>query len=130
MQSFEVGPQAGQTARLDGLPNISFVGLRAAVGLEVPVVSNLLFLVGRFGILPIFSSGEIVSVNFFPSGSAFGFEAAAGLAVQLAKFLQIRASFEFTQYGLTFKTTEEDIFVADGATDRYLGGNVGVRLQF
>lgn len=130
VQSFAVGPPADSTTRLQGLPNISFVGLRAAVGLEVPVVSNLLFLVGRFGILPIFSSGEIISASFFPSGSTFGFEAAAGLAVQLAKFLQVRASFEFTQYGMTFKTEESDPYIASGATDRYLGGNVGVRLQF
>lgn len=130
VQSFEVGPQAGTTTRLGGLPNISFVGLRAAVGLEVPVVSNLIFLFGRFGILPIFSSGEIISVTYFPSGSTFGFEAAVGAAVQLAKFLQIRASFEFTQYGMTFKTEEADPFIASGAADRYLGGNIAARLQF
>jgi hypothetical protein len=133
LQSFSVGTLDngdGTTTRLDGLPNIAFVGMKLGVALEVPVVNNLLYLVGRFGILPIFSSGEIISANFFLAGSTFGFEANAGLAVQPLKFLQIRATFEYTQYGLTFQTQDGEPYVAAGATDRYLGGNLAVRLQF
>jgi hypothetical protein len=129
MQSFTVSASsAGQ--RLDGLPNLAFTGLRLGLGLEVPIVPELLFLVGRFAAIPVFSSGEIISMAFFPNGSTFGIEAGGGLAVQVLPFLQLRATFEFTRYGLTFKTTETDQFIATGAADRYLGGNASLRLQF
>ena len=132
IQSFTVGNNsAGE--RLAGLPSINFAALRAGLGLDVPVVNNLLFIVGRFAVLPVFSAGEIVNKDgpYFTSGSAFGFEASAGLAVQPAKFLQIRGSFEYTQYGLTFKTSADPTNIsATGATDRYIGGNIALRLQF
>lgn len=129
VQSFSVGAlPSGE--RLDGLPNISFVGLRAGLALDIPIVENLLFVFGRFGVLPVFSSGEIISAAFFPNGSAFGLEGAGGVAVQLLPFMQLRASFEYTQYGMSFKTNATDTYVAEGATDRYLGGNAAVRLQF
>lgn len=50
--------------------------------------------------------GEIISADFFPNGSTFGIEAGGGLAVQVLPFLQVRATFEFTRYGLTFTTSE------------------------
>lgn len=128
VQSFTVSPST--TGTLDGLPNINFVGLRAGLALDVPLVNNVFYIVGRFAILPMFSSGEIISANYFKAGSTFGFEAGAGVAVQLAKFLQIRGTFEFTQYGLTFKPLEGDTYIATGATDRYLGGNLALRFQF
>ena len=129
VQSFTVGKSAAG-ATLDGLPGISFVGLRAGLGLDVPIVPKLLYVVGRFAVLPIFSSGEIISKDYFKSGSTFGFEAGVGAAVELAKIFQIRATFEYTQYGLTFTTQEGDTYRAAGATDRYLGGNLSIRLQF
>lgn len=129
VQSFSVGAlSTGE--RLDGLPNINFVGLRAGLGVEIPIIEDLLLVFGRFAVIPVFSSGEIISAAFFPSGSAFGLEGAGGIGVQVLSFLQIRASFEFTQYGLSFKTNPTDTYVAQGATDRYLGANAAVRLQF
>lgn len=129
LQSFTVGaPSSGE--RLVGLPNLSFFGLRAGLGAEVPIVPDVLILLARFAVLPVFSSGEIVSSAYFPTGSTFGLEAGAGVAVQLAPFLQVRLTFEYLQYGLTFTTQPTDPYVGPGATDRYLGGNAGLRLQF
>jgi hypothetical protein len=128
-QSFTVGALS-DGRRLDGLPNIAFLGLRAGVGLEVPVIAERLLLFGRFGIIPVFSAGEIISSAFFPNGSAFGFEANAGVGVGLTSFLQVRASFEFASYGLSFQTQATDTYVAAGASDTYLGGNASVRLMF
>lgn len=128
-QSFTVSPLA-DGRRIDGLPNISVLGLRAGLGLEVPVVPGWLDLFGRFGIVPVFSGGELLSAAFFPSGSAFGLEANAGLGVRLGAVVSVRASFEWATYGFTFKTQPTDAYVAAGATDTYLGGRLGVRLAF
>jgi hypothetical protein len=129
LQRFVVGGLADGT-RLDGLPGISFSGLRAGVALEVPVIPDFLIVLLRGGVLPMFSAGEIISPSYFPAGSTLGFEASGGVAVQLAPWLQVRATFEFSQYQLSFTTTPADRYVATGALERSLGGNVSARLQF
>ncbi len=116
--------------RLDGLPNIAVVGLRVGLQVDIPVVPRWLNLFGRFGIIPIFGAGEIISPAYFPNGSAFGLEANAGLGVRVLPFMQIRASFEFARYGLTFTTQPTDPYVAAGASDTYLGGKACMRFSF
>jgi hypothetical protein len=129
LQSFSVAAATGG-ATLDGVPNISFTGLRAGLEVEVPIVPRWLLLFGRFGVLPTFSAGQIISPTYFTSGSTFGFEAAGGVGVGILPFLQVRLSFEFSQYAMTFKTQPTDTYVATGASDRFLGGNASLRLQF
>lgn len=128
-QSFTVGALT-DGRRIDGLPNIAFVGLRAGLALDVPVLPGWIDVFGHFGIVPVFGSGEIISPAFFPNGSAFGLEANAGVGVRILPFLQARASFEFARYGLTFNAQPTDTYVAAGAADTYLGGKVGLRLSF
>lgn len=127
-QSFTVSPLS-DGRRLDGLPNIGFLGLRVGLGVEVPIVVNLLSLFGRFGVVPTFASGEIISAAFFPNGSTFGFETNVGLAVRIF-VVELRAAFEYSSWGMTFVTQPTDTYVAAGATDRYLGGNVTLRFAF
>ncbi|MFO0598567.1 MAG: hypothetical protein U0228_24890 [Myxococcaceae bacterium] len=127
--SFSVGAKSDGT-RIDGLPNVAYVGLRAGLGVEVPIIPDRLSVFGKFGIIPVFGSGEIISSAFFPNGSTFGLEANGGLGVQILPFLGIRASFEFINYGLTFKTGAGDTYVASGATDTWIGGNASLRLSF
>lgn len=126
-QSFTVSPLA-DGRRLDGLPNVSFLGLRAGLGVEVPIV-KIFAVFGRFGVVPTFSSGEIISPSFFTDGSTFGIEANAGVALRIA-IVELRASFDFSNWGMTFVTQPTDRYVAAGANDRYLGGNVALRLNF
>lgn len=126
--SFTVGASNGN--RIDGLPNVSYTGLRAGLMLDVPVIADRLSIFGRFLVIPTFSSGEIISSAFFPNGSTFGIEADAGLGVWILPMLQVRASFEFINYALTFKTNTGDPYVAAGATDTWLGGNAALRLAF
>jgi hypothetical protein len=128
-QSFTISPLP-DGRRIDGLPNIGLVGLRVGLGLDVPVVPNWVGVFGRFGIVPVFGSGEIISASFFPNGSAFGLEANAGVSVNFTSFLQLRLSFEWMNYGFTFSTQPTDTYVAAGATDTYLGGRAGLRFMF
>lgn len=131
VRSFTVGPAADGT-RLDGLPNVGFVGLRAGLGLElpIPVLDDLLTFFGHFCVNPAFSSGELVSSAFFPNGSTLGLEARAGVDVRLVGFLHVRLAFELEQYGSSFTTQPTDTFVAAGSLDRYLGLSAGLRFQF
>ncbi len=115
---------------LDGLPNLQFVGVRLGVGLELPVAQDSVILLARFSVMPLLAASELISATYFPSGSGLGVEGSAGIAVQLASFVQIRATFEYTQYSLSFQTTSSATYVATGAADRYLGGNLALRLQF
>lgn len=128
-QSFTVAA-LGDGRRIDGLPNIAFLGLRAGLALEVPIVPGWLTAFGRFGIIPVLGSGEIISPTFFAQGSAFGLEAQGGLGVRILPFLQVRASFEFTRYGMTFTTQPTDTYVATGASDTYLGGRAVFHFSF
>ena len=61
---------------------------------------------------------------------AFGLEGGGGIGVRVLSFLQLRAAFDFTRYGLTFITQPTDTYVAAGAADTYLGGKASVRLTF
>lgn len=127
--AFTVAPNS-MGARLDLLPNLAYVGLRAGAGVEVGLLDDLLFLFGRFTVVPVFSSGEIISSAFFPNGSNFGFDAQAGVGVGIMKLLQLRASFDFTRYGLAFRTEPTDAFVAQGAVDQYVGATITARFQY
>lgn len=129
IQSFKLAA-ASTGEMLDGLPNLEFVGARVGAALEVPVAQDAVIILARIGVLPLFSAGEIISRTYFAQGSGFGLEGSVGLAVQLAAFAQIRATFEYTQYSLSFKASSSDLYAASGAVDRYLGGNLAVRLQF
>lgn len=129
VRSFSLGTASDGTS-LDGLPNVNFVGLRAGLGLELPILKDLLGFFGRFCVVPVFSSGQLVSSAFFPNGSTFGLEANAGLSLKLVSFLSLRVAFELEQYASSFKTEATDTYVAAGSVDRYLGGSAAVRLEF
>jgi hypothetical protein len=129
VQSFKVGAASDGTT-LDGLPGINDVGLRAGLGVELPLVTDRLTFVGHFSVLPVFSGGELLSAAYFAHGSAMGLEGNAGFEVRLTGGLSARATFEFTQVSYTFKTETTDTYQATGAVDRYLGGNVSLRYGF
>lgn len=127
--TFTVAPNAGGT-RLDLLPNLAYVGLKAGLGFELGLVNDVLTLFGRFAVVPVFSSGEIISSAFFARGSNLGLDGQVGVGVRLVGPLSIRAAFDFTRYGLTFQTEATDAFVAQGAVDQYLGGTVALRFAY
>jgi hypothetical protein len=129
VRNFTVGPTTDGTS-LDGLPDVSFVGLRAGLALELPILPDFLVLFGRFCAMPMFSSGPLIGPAYFPRGSTFGLDVNGGLAVQLASFFQVRMAFEFEQYSSTFDTQPTDTYVAAGSVDRYLGASAAARFEF
>jgi hypothetical protein len=129
VRSFTVGAASDGTT-LDGLPNVSFVGLRAGLGLELPILTDFLYFFGRFTIIPCFSSGQLISSAYFPNGSTLGLDFNAGLGVKVLSFLSFRAAFEFEQYSSKFTTQPTDTYVAEGSIDRYMGVSLAARFEF
>jgi hypothetical protein len=126
---FAVGTGTDGSA-LDGLPSVSYSSVRIGVAGELPFSTSGFMVFAKFAALVVLSSGQIISPDFFSKGSNFGIEGQAGVGYRVFGPLQLRLAFDFTRYGLTFKTTASDQFVAAGAVDMYVGGNFGVRLVF
>jgi hypothetical protein len=129
LHSFVVSPAADMT-RLGELPNVDYVGLRVGLGFDIGLLENLLVLFAKFQVVPVFSSGEILSAAFFSRGSNFGLDGTVGVGITLFKYFQLRAAFQFTRYGLSFRTEPTDTLIAAGAVDQYLGGTVALRFQY
>lgn len=127
--SFVVNPNSTGT-RLDLLPNLAYLGVRAGLGFEVGVADDFIFIFGRFQAIPVLSSGEIISSAFFPKGSNFGLDGSFGIGIAFMKMLQLRLSGDFTRYGMTFTTDPTDAFVAQGAVDQYIGGTATLRFTY
>jgi len=129
--SFSVGPGSDMSV-LDGLPAISYAALKFGLAGELPFGDTGLLVFGRFAVLPVLSAPEIISAKYFPNGSVLGIDGGLGLGLKLPflKMLQVRLSFDFARYGLTFRTQPTDLYVAGGAVDQYLGGTLAVRLTY
>lgn len=127
-QSFSVAA-ASDGSKLDGLPDLAFLGLRASLGVEASFLDRQLVTSLRGSALPVFSAGEVISAAWFPRGAVFGFEVSGGLGYRVTPAIQARLGVEFVRYALTFTTQPTDMFLASGATDQYLGANLGLRLE-
>lgn len=127
--SFVVSPNSTGT-RLDLLPNLTYLGVRAGLGFEVGVADDFIFIFGRFQAIPMLSSGEIISSAFFAKGSNFGLDGSAGIGIAFMKMLQLRLSGDFTRYAMSFTTDPTDAFVAQGAVDQYFGGTATLRFSY
>jgi len=113
-----------------GLPDAHLRGVKAGLGVAVPIGSRLALLLGG-GYVRWTSAGDLVKgkVPFFPSGSASAVEAEAGLSAAL--FGRVSAQL-LGEYGSTSYSLDPDptgTYRASGATDRSLGGRVTVRAE-
>jgi hypothetical protein len=122
-----VDPLAG--APIPGLPDADLSGVKASLGVEIPVGGAVSVLIGA-GYVRWTTAKDLVGVGFFPSGSAYALEADAGLSVALAGMLSLRILGEMssTRYSLT--PSPGGTYQANGATDQYLGGRAMLRAEF
>ncbi len=116
---------------LDGLPSVAYSALRLGLALDVTFAEYIVVFV-NFSYLPVLSSGQIISPAYFSRGSAYGLEGGAGVGYKLPFFtaLQVRAAFNFTRYAMSFRPEMADAYQATGATDQYMGFNIGLRYTF
>ena len=130
-QSFSVGTGSDGSS-LDGLPPIGYSAMRLGLAGDLPFGTTGLLAFADFTVLPVLSSGAIISSAYFTKGSALGIDAQIGVGFKLPPLpaLQIRAAFDFARYGLSFKSAATDTYQADGAADLYIGGEIGLRYTY
>ena len=101
----------------------------ARIGSDVrlPFGSGSSFVAGAH-YLYILNAGDILNKDKYFSGAAVGGEASAGIVMPLAfmKGLDLRVGADFRQVTFDFSTAPTDERIAGGATDRYIGLNLGV----
>jgi|GEM_PF-6063812 len=126
LSTFRVEPVNG--ASITGLPTLDYDGLELGVGLGYDLGRVLLLARARF--LPLMASGEVLSTDYFDSGSLWGVDLEAGFGIRLFAGLSVRVMGEYTRYHFSFRTQPGDVFQATGATSRYAGGRVMLRYDF
>ena len=117
------------------IPNVEYKFIRPNLMGRFPVMDKLA-VIGTAGYLMVSSAGEIVSAEYFrgATSSASGLDLGIGAAYEIRmsgkgtlKFLELRPMLTFRRYTFKFNPNEaEDPFVAAGATDDYVGLNLGV----
>lgn len=128
LQSFSVGAASDGT-QIDGLPSVSYAGVRLAAAVEHTVAEKFRIF-ADLGFMPAMSTGDIGAAPFFPGASATGFEIGGGVGYLLTSNIEVRGSLGLTNYSLGFEAPQNPTFVAEGASDRYIGGLVSARYNF
>ena len=116
------------------IPNVEYKFIRPNVMGRFPVMEQL-SVIGMAGYLMVSSAGEIVSTEYFrgATSSASGLDLGIGAAYEIRmsgkgtlKFLELRPMLTFRRYTFKFNPADDDPFIATGATDDYVGLNLGV----
>jgi hypothetical protein len=116
------------------IPSVAYKFLRPNLMGRFPVM-NKLSVIGTAGYLLVSSAGELVSPEYFrgDSSSASGLDLGLGAAYEIKmnpkgtiKFLEFRPMLTFRRYSMKFNPAADDRFIASGATDDYIGLNLGV----
>jgi hypothetical protein len=109
----------------DQVQDLGYMFIRAGIDFRYSIDKLSILLGGAYR--HVLSTGELGD-SVFPDSSAMGFDASAGVAFQLLDFVEAFASFQFTQFMHSLEANAT--YDADGATDRYLGGQAGITLFF
>jgi hypothetical protein len=116
------------------IPSVEYKFIRPNVMGRFPVMDRLA-VIGSAGYLLVSSAGEIVSADYFrgATSSASGLDLGIGAAYEIPmsgkgtlKFLELRPMLTFRRYMYKFNPADDDPFIATGATDDYVGLNLGV----
>jgi len=117
------------------IPSVEYKFIRPNVQGRFPVMDKLA-VIGSVGYLMVSSAGEIVSTEYFrgATSSASGLDIGVGAAYEIKmnprgtiKFLELRPMLTFRRYTFKFAPDETtDPYVASGATDDYVGLNLGI----
>jgi hypothetical protein len=120
------------------IPSVEYKFIRPNVMGRFPLMDKLA-VIGSVGYLMVSSAGEIVSTEYFrgPTSSASGLDLGLGAAYEIRmsskgtlKFLELRPMLTFRRYTFKFNPADDDPFYATGATDDYVGLNLGAATRF
>ncbi|HET6437057.1 MAG TPA: hypothetical protein VFG59_03280, partial [Anaeromyxobacter sp.] len=118
------------SGNIGGLPDAKLAGYELRMDLEAPLGSSFAIL-GGGGYTLWTSKKDMVSGDFFGSGSARGYELEGGLSYRVYGPISVRllAEYQSTSYsGLKHPAT--GLGTASGASDTYFGGRIMGRAEF
>jgi hypothetical protein len=116
------------------IPSVEYKFLRPNLMGRFPVTDKI-SVIGAAGYLMVSSAGEIVSPEYFrgDTSSASGLDLGIGGAYEIKmsprgtiKFLEFRPMLTFRRFSYKFNPAADDPYIASGATDDYIGLNLGV----
>jgi hypothetical protein len=126
--TFTVSPLNG--VPVSGFPDSHLTGVKAAVGMELPV-GAVTFLAGARGVRWL-SAKDLVagSPAFFPGGNAWALEAEAGLQFTVAGPLSLKIVGDWSGTRFSLDPDPTGSYRATSAQDNYMGVRASVRAQF
>jgi hypothetical protein len=124
--SFKITPDATDPAP-PKVAGVDYKQIRAGLSARIPL-SDSFALLGGFDYLHLLSMGELRSTAYFPGATGHGGAGSAGVAFALPwlKGLEGRATLDLRRYVFTMNPLMGEPQIAGGATDQYLGLNIGV----
>ncbi len=118
---------AADGSTLNGVPAIAYSALQLGLLAEFALSEGKYRPFLGFTYLPVLSTGEIGSADFFPRAKAAGIEGTLGIGFQLSHSFELRAAAQITRYTFQFNAQPGDAYQADSALDSYLGGMIALR---
>ena len=126
MMNFDVHPASGVV--LTGQPGVHWRALSVGLKLDVDF-APWCTLFAEASYLYVYTAGPLTSASYFTnSSSAPSFDTALGLAFRVSPRLEIRVSFVFTLYALSFGGSGPA--PVRGVSDQLLGGTLGIRYNY
>ena len=123
---FKITNFANDPNRIQVAP-VDYRHVRVGSDARLPFAKDGSFVAGAH-YLHMLDAGDILKKEKYFKGTALGFEMGAGVVLPLPfkKGLEARLGADFRQVTFSFSTLPTDERVAGGATDRYIGLNLGV----
>ncbi len=123
------GPRIEGRSNLPEVPQVQSTFLRFGLEGRVHLVAGLRLHLGA-DYLVITSLGGIGSDVWFPRASAGGIEAHGGFGYLLGSGFEVRLAFRLRRFFYSMNPEVGDSWIAGGALDQYLGGDLGVAWAF
>lgn len=118
--SLNLPPQAASNMNV---PGVAYNYLRPGVSARFGVSEGFAIFTG-LGYLVVFGAGEITSADYFPRATVGGFDGELGVAIEMAKHVEVRPSFGYRGFFYTMNTKPGDPFEVGGAFDQYISLNL------
>jgi hypothetical protein len=115
----------GNAADAPRTSDVSYRELKPGASIRLPLARSVV-VVGGANYLHLLAVGELQSAEYFPQLSGYGGEGYAGLAVPVSSAFEVRALATIRRYVFQMTPVEGLPRQAAGATDQYLGVNLGI----
>ncbi len=126
-QSFRI-EAISPTIPAPDVPDVDYGFLR--IGAEMRLVFGVFVTELKASLLPLLSSGQLGSNEWFPRTTGGGMEAGLVLGVLVTNWFEVRAGFEYRRFWFSMNPEPGDTYVAGGALDSYFVGNIGLGLHW